>query len=43
MSPFDVAEESEIDEAITRHLGTEIWNDPHAYTYQMVDALQEGE
>lgn len=36
-------EESDIDEAITRHLGTEIWNDPHAYTYQIVDAFQEGE
>ncbi len=22
-------------EAITRHLGTVIWQDPHAYTYQM--------
>jgi hypothetical protein len=31
-------EESEIDEAVTRYLGTEVWNDPQAYTYQSVDA-----
>lgn len=34
-------EESEIDEAITQYLGTEIWGDPHAYTYQVVAAPQE--
>lgn len=35
--------EPDIGEAITQHLGTVVWNDPGAYTYQLVDIPHRGQ